>query len=410
MRISTNQIYQNGLSSLLAQQERVTNLQEQLATGLKVKYASDDPISFTQIDWMNQRISTTELLQKNCMNASNALNLEESVLSNCVSNLQRLRQIQVEAGDGSKSEIQRQALATEARDILTQIQAFANSKDNDGNYLFAGAQTGTMPFSLDATGQYIYNGDSTQRFQLIAPSLQIAINDVGDEIFMRIPDGNGDFSVSATAANQGTGTMTTGAVTDSSAYIADDYTVNFATNSAGQLVVMVSGAATGTVIPSSGIVDDAPLYQMGMSLSFNGLTVEVSGMPQAGDSFQIKPSENTSLFATIQDMVNNLNLPFTTAVEKAATVSENNQLMAQIDSALKNITNIISNLGSRSNQVVSAQESNQDMIDASTITLKYLSEAPPTTVATQFNLQLVSLEAAQLSFTRVQNLSIFKYI
>ncbi|MBN9231755.1 MAG: flagellar biosynthesis protein FlgL, partial [Legionella sp.] len=139
-------------------------------------------------------------------------------------------------------------------------------------------------------------------------------------------------------------------------------------------------------------------------------TVEVSGMPQAGDSFQIKPSENTSLFATIQDMVNNLNLPFTTAVEKAATVSENNQLMAQIDSALKNITNIISNLGSRSNQVVSAQESNQDMIDASTITLKYLSEAPPTTVATQFNLQLVSLEAAQLSFTRVQNLSIFKYI
>lgn len=31
----------------------------------KVRYSSDDPIAFAQIELMNQRISTTELLQKN---------------------------------------------------------------------------------------------------------------------------------------------------------------------------------------------------------------------------------------------------------------------------------------------------------------------------------------------------------
>lgn len=65
MRISTNQIYQNSLSSLLLKQERVAKLQEQLSENfLKVRYSSDDPIAFAQIELMNQRISITELLQK----------------------------------------------------------------------------------------------------------------------------------------------------------------------------------------------------------------------------------------------------------------------------------------------------------------------------------------------------------
>jgi flagellar hook-associated protein 3 FlgL len=227
MRISTNQIYQNGLNGLLYQQERVNTLQEQLNSGVKVKYASDDPISYAQIEWVNQRVSTTELLQKNCTNAQNALNLEEAVLTDCTNNLQRLREIQIQAGNGTLSQIQRQALAVEVSDTLTQLQALANSKDNDGNFLFAGAQTSTRPFSLDASGQYVYNGDSTQRFQLIAGNLQMAINDPGDSIFMRIPSGNGDFSIkSPSTPNTGTGTLSTGSVTNATTYVADDYTIS----------------------------------------------------------------------------------------------------------------------------------------------------------------------------------------
>lgn len=410
MRISTNQVYQNGLSNLLLQQERVTKLQGQLASGIKVQFASDDPISYAQIEWMSQRVSTTELLQKNCMNASNALNLEEAVLTDCTNNLQRLREIQVQASNGTLSQTQRQALSVEVTDILNQLQGFANTKDNDGDYLFAGGQTATEPFTLNSSGQYTYNGDSTQRFQLIAGSLQIAINDPGDGIFMRIPGGNGTFSVSATATNTGTGSVSTGSVTNSAAYVADDYTISFALNTAGSLVAMVSGAASGNVIPSSGLPDDAPVYQEGMALSFNGMSMQVSGMPEPGDTFSVTPAQNVSLFSTIQDMITNLNLPFGTAVEKAATVTENNQLLAQLDNALDSIIETVSNIGSRLNQVSNSQDSNEDLIETSEITLKFLRETDPAAVATEFNLQLVNLQAAQQSFVRVQGLSVFNYI
>lgn len=411
MRISTNQVYQTGLSSLLTQQMRVTKLQEMLATGVKVQYASDDPISYAQIQWLNQRVSTTELLQTNCVNAQNALGLEESLLTNSVSSLQRLRDIQVLVGNGTLSDIQRKAYSVEVSDILTQLQAFGNTKDNNGNYLFAGGQTSTEPFSLNAAGEYVYNGDSTTRYQVISGSLQIAINDPGNGIFMNIPGGNGSFTVSQTAtANTGTASTSTGSVTNEAAYIPDNYTINFVSNSAGQLVVMVSGAASGNVIPPSGSPDDAPLYQEGMSVSFNGMTVDVSGMPNPGDAFAINPATNTSIFATIQSMVNNLSLPYSTASEKAAAVTVNNQILAQIDSALSNFTNMLASIGSRMNQVSSSSDSNQDLIDMSKEILKTLTDIDPVNVATEFNQELVNLQAAQESFVRLQNLSLFNYI
>lgn len=410
MRISTNQVYQNGLSSLLSQQERVTKLQEQLASGIKVQFSYEDPISFAQIEWMTQRISTTELLQKNCLNATNALSLEESILSDCINNIQRLREIQVQAGDSSLSQSERQTLSIEASELLTQIQALANSKDNNGDYLFSGGQTTTEPFTLDTTGQLNYNGDSTQRFQLIGSSLQIAINDPGDGIFMCIPGGNGSFSISNSNSNTGTASINTGSVTNYSAYIPDDYMINFTLNSAGNLVVMVSGASSGNVIPASGLPDDAPLYQEGMSLSFNGMAMQLSGMPQSGDSFSVTPAQNVSIFTTIQEMITNLNLPFDSAVNKAATLTQNNQLLAQLDSALENIISTLANIGSRLNQVSSTQDANEDLINASQIAVKFLSEADPVVVATEFNQELVNLQAAQQSFVRIQGLSIFNYI
>jgi flagellar hook-associated protein 3 FlgL len=318
MRISTNQIYQNSLNSLLNKQERVAKLQEQLDENfLKVRYSSDDPIAFAQIELMNQRISTTQLLQKNRESADSALSMEESILNDCTISLQRLREIQVKAGNATLSEKDRKALAIEANIILKELLDYANTKDINGDYMFSGGQTTTLPFSVNASGQYVYNGDSTQRFQLVASSLQMAINDPGDDLFMRIPNGNGSFSIKQTGTpNTGTASLTTGSVTTPSAYVPDNYTMSFALNSQGNLVVMVSGANSGNVIPPTGLPDDAPLYQEGMSISFNGMEMAISGVPNAGDSFLITPSQNESVFATIQDMINNLNQPYSTATSK----------------------------------------------------------------------------------------------
>ncbi|WP_131779586.1 flagellar hook-associated protein FlgL [Legionella bozemanae] len=412
MRISTNQIYQNSLSSLLLKQERVAKLQEQLSENfLKVRYSSDDPIAFAQIELMNQRISTTELLQKNRESADSALSMEESILNDCTTSMQRLREIQIKAGNATLSEQDRKALAIEANIILNELLDFANTKDINGDYMFSGGQTSTVPFSINSSGQYVYNGDSTQRFQLVASSLQMAVNDPGDALFMRIPNGNGRFTIKQTnTPNTGTASLDTGSVTTPSAYVPDDYTMSFALNSQGQLVVMVSGAVSGNVIPPTGLPDDAPLYEEGMSVSFNGMEMKVSGMPNPGDAFSITPSQNESVFATIQNMINNLNQPYSSAAEKAAATTVNNQILAQIDSALTTILDARANLGARLNQLEHAETANSDLIEQSKIILKRLQEVDPLAAATEFKQELYNLEVAQQSFVLIQGLSVFNFI
>lgn len=411
MRISTNQIYQKGLDNLLIQQERLAKLQDQQASGIRVRTPSDDPVASAQIELIRQRISNTELLQNNRQAVESALSLEEGILSNAVNSLHRLREIQVQSGNPSLSEEDRKTLAAEAKTLLNQLLDYANTKDNSGSYMFSGSKSLTQPVSLDSSGQYIYNGDSTQRFQAVTTSLLVAINDSGDDVFMRIPNGNGRFTITETGVpNAGTASVSSGSVVNEAALVPDDYTITFALNSQGNLVVMISGASSGNVIPPTGLPDDAPLYQEGGAISFNGMEMTVSGMPNAGDSFLISPAKNESIFSTVQRMIANLNKPFGTAVEKAATQTENNQLLAQIDSTLDHILSIQSDLGARLNQLETAEKANNDFLDASAVTLKKLREIDPIAVATELNSQLVNLQAAQLSFARVQGLSLFNYI
>ncbi|WP_298626556.1 flagellar hook-associated protein FlgL [uncultured Legionella sp.] len=411
MRISSNQMYLRGLNNILDLQQRVMKLQDQQSSGLKVLSPSDDPVASAQIELMKNRIGSTELLQKNRQAVDSALSLEEGVLTDTIHSLNRLREIQIQAGNGALSEEDRKTLAVEATSILNQLQDYANTKDANGNYMFSGGQSTVQPISVNSSGQYIYHGDSTQRFQSVTHSLKVATNDTGDNVFMRIPNGNGFFTVNKTATpNAGTVVVSTGSVVNAAAYVPDNYTMSFALNTLGQTVVMVNGTASGDVIPPSGLPDDAPLYKDGEVINFNGIELTVSGTPVAGDSFAIDPAKNESLFSTVQRMISNLNQPYKTAVEKASTETENNQLLSQLDKSFNHIANIQADLGARLNQLASADNANQNLLDTSNASLKLLREIDPYQVASELTLQIYNLQIAQKSYVQIQGMSLFNYI
>ena len=69
--------------------------------------------------------------------------------------------------------------------------ALANTKDANGDYLFAGFQTQTAPFSTNGSGTYTYSGDQGQRLLQVGPTRQVPVGDSGLEIFMKIADAAG---------------------------------------------------------------------------------------------------------------------------------------------------------------------------------------------------------------------------
>lgn len=409
MRISTNQIFLQGLNGMLSQQAKTLQLQQQLSSQKKIQSPSDDPIAAGQITMMEQRISFTENMQKNRDSIVGELSFEESILANFINVLQRLRELQVQAGNTALSETDRKAMSEEAQNILEQLVDLGNTTDSNGFYLFSGSKTLTRPFTINA-GQYVYNGDQTQRFQLISSGLQIAVNDNGSDIFMRIPNGNGTFTVSMATVNQGSAVADTGSIVNAATYVPDNYTLSFTLNTASQLVVMVTGAVSGSVLPPTGLPDDAPPYQAGAAINFNGMQLTLSGTPQAGDAFAINPSQNESIFSTALRIVANLTQGFATARDKAIVQTENNQLMEQLDSALDNILDFRARVGARLNQLDVAEQINGDIIGISQEILSSLQDVNLAEAAVKLNLQEVYLQAAQQSFARIQGLTVFNYI
>lgn len=411
MRISSNQMFTRGLNNMLKQQADTLRIQQQLSSGKRVLSPSDDPIAAAKIDLMNQRIFFGERLEQNRQNADGALKQEESVIGNMAGVVQKLRELQVQAGNGSLTDSARKALADEAQNLLDQLQGLANTQDSNGYYMFSGSRSEAQTISRDMNGEYVYNGDQTQRFQAISSGLQVALNDTGDDLFMRVPSGNGLFTVSETATpNTGTAVASSGSVVNNAAYVADDYTIQFALNTQNQLVVMVSGVASGNVVPATGLPDDAPLYTDGMAVSFNGIEINITGTPEAGDAFAVAPAANESIFATAARMVANLRQPFGAASDKARVFTENNQILDQLDSGLGNLLDFQAQVGARLNQLDVAEKVNTDLIDISKETKSRLEDADLESLAVEYQLQITYLQIAQKTFASLQGLSAFNFI
>ena len=215
MRISTLNIERSGIDSILGQQAKLSNTQQQVASGKRIVNPSDDPADATRILDLKKTQARTEQYQDNIILAENRLTREDTALSGVVDVLQRVRELAIQGLNGTQGSANRVSLAGEIRSRLDELMGLANSQDAGGEYLFAGYQTHTKPFEGDpflATGaSFSYQGDEGQRESQISSTRRISTNDPGSEIFMGVPDDAGgqsdifalvyDFAVNMEADN-----------------------------------------------------------------------------------------------------------------------------------------------------------------------------------------------------------------
>ena len=194
MRISTAQMYYKGVTAMLDKQAELAKTQQQLATGERILAPSDDPAAATQAMQLEQIIETTKQYQRNANYAESRLSLEETVLVEVGNILQRVRELAVRANNDTLSAGDRTAIAAEVRSVQKDLVQLANTQDANGEYVFAGFKTATIPFSDDGAGNFTYNGDQGQRALQIGDNRQVTIGDSGDQVFMRVDDGAGGFS------------------------------------------------------------------------------------------------------------------------------------------------------------------------------------------------------------------------
>lgn len=84
--------------------------------------------------------------------------------------------------------------------------------------------------------------------------------------------------------------------------------------------------------------------------------------------------------------------------------------LADLDTGLKNISNTQASVGARLNALDKQEAQNADYILDSRATASKVGDLDYAEAMSKFNLQNISLQAAQQAYTKVQDLSLFKYI
>ncbi len=401
MRISTGQIFQQGVNALLEQQAALSKTQLQLSSGQRILTPSDDPAGAAQELNLRQFIDTTQQYQANSDAAKARLSLEESTLSSATDLLQRVRELAVQANNATQTDETRRGIAQEVRRRLEELSALANTKDANNEYIFAGFKAQTLPFTSNGSGGVDYNGDQGGRYLQIAPSVQVAVGDTGADVFQLIRNGNGSFTTLDNPGNTGTGIIDPGSVNGT--FVPDVYTVAFSQPlPTSPVTYTVTGAASGLVASGT--------YTSGGTIGFNGVQTSVSGLPANGDSFTISPSANQDMFATLQNFINALEAGAATPKAQANFNNAANRALIDLDQALGNILKVRASVGARLNVIDSQRDANDAFLLQLQQTLSNVQDLDYAEAVSRLNRQLLALQAAQQTFVKVQNLSLFNFI
>ena len=136
----------------------------------------------------------------------------------------------------------------------------------------------------------------------------------------------------------------------------------------------------------------------------------LSGQPANGDTFTIVPSTNQSIFTTLRSAIDTL----ITGISGAYTSTEYSNRLAEslggIDQALENVNKVRAGIGSSLKELDSLTNSGEDMKLQYAASLSALQDLDYTQAITDISQKKMQLEAAQLAFKQISQLSLFSIL
>lgn len=429
MRVSSTHFQDTGVRNMTGQQTEINRTQTQLASGREILRPSDDPTGAARTLDLERAISSVERFNRNADLATNRLSLAEASIDQAGTHLQRIRELAIQAANDSQDNETRSYIASEVRERLEQLVQVANSQDGNGEYLFAGSRTRTRPFAPQADGGVEYLGDQNQRRVRVGPGRQVAVDNSGFDTFMDIQRGNGLYDARQNPGNSGGGVVQ---VVDGGVRRMDpgleEYRIRFAEDDQGDLRYAVERTADASdpdawewVHPPAGeggeapSVEEAPRYEPGMTIEVEeGVRVTMEGEPDAGasfaaadpgDTFHVTHSQPQSVFDTVNRFVD--------ALETGSGPdfrNEVNRAIGDIDLALEKTFEARAEIGARLSTLETEQAGNEAALEDLNRALSDEEDLDYAEATGRFNQQLTGLQAAQQSFGRIQNLSLFNFI
>ena len=401
MRISTAGMHRGSISAILENQVKLARTQSQVASGRKFQTAAEDPIGATRVAGLERKLADNAQYERNSNIIESRLGYEEQTLADMTSLLQSARDSALAGANATLGQSERKMLANQVRQNLAALMEMANRQDANGEYLFAGTSTATRPFAQGATG-VDYLGDQTTRQIRISSTQSLTDVHTGADAFMGIAERNGVFRTTVAATNAGNATIDLGTVTDPSAWVADNYTLQFTSATDWQVI--------DDSTPTPAVIASGSGFTSGQSIAFLGVSTTVTGTPAAGDSFGITPARDTDMFAMLDELARALEGDGVIAGSEAAFQNEIGASIANLDAGLERVVGMRAEVGTRLQSIDTAADfRDSEAVDLQSL-ISDIRDVDYASAISQLNQQYTSLQAAQAAYSKISQLSLFDFL
>ncbi len=403
MRIPTFSQFSQSLTAMQQQSSSIQKTQLQLSSGLRILKPSDDPAGAVKVLNLNANIDTIDQFTRSSAVAQATLSQQDSVLSNINDSLQRIRELTIQGMSPTNHDSARNDIALEIDQRYKELLSLANTRDANGEYLFAGGAGDVLPF-LDNGSGVSYQGDQTSRELQIGDGTKVSVRDNGDQLFMQIPGGDGTVQVKAGPGNKGS--LLVGGFSGNQSFVPDTYTITFTAGASGQpmnYTVTDSAMPTPTTVASG-------IYRDGQSLAFGGVQMALTGTPAAGDTVTVQSAQSQSVFATVKGIGTSLRIASGSNSNQSSIQNQMAQGLGNLDQALNAVNNQRAAVGARLNSIDNSDSINADFKLQMNTLKSGTQDLDFAEAISRFNQQMASLQAAQEAYAKTSQLSLFKYL
>jgi flagellar hook-associated protein 3 FlgL len=411
MQISTNYLFDRASAQMSQLQNDLAKSQAQISAQKQVLNPSDAPDQAASITRLKSVIGRNDNYASALDTVQARLETESTTLSSASDVLIRIKELAIQANNGTQGNTSRAAIATEMQGLRDQLLSLANSTDTTGNYVFSGSKVRTPAFTADSTGAVSYQGDQTRMHVAVGDQRTIAVNRPGTNAFVRVVRTNAHVTAATTQgvaessnklaaltfaetlrAGQSVtvGGLTYTATKDTTA---KDLAAAFASldegarTGAGTFTGTYSGALTG--------------FSTGQKTSDVTVTATSSSSKDNVPDLVIADSNGTGFFQSIDDLIKGVKTADSKVMQRGLT---------EMDALHQGV--VLAQAQSGTDMKVLEQQ--RAVLDDTKLTLKTaLSNVEDLDMAvaiTQMQKQMLSLEAAQASFAKVSQLSLFNYL
>jgi flagellar hook-associated protein 3 FlgL len=186
MKISTHLLFDRASTQMSTVQSNLTQTQAQLAQGKQIINASDAPNQAATIQRLKSILSRQDSYQSSLNTVKARLQGEDSTLQSVSELLIRAKEVAVQGANDTLNMGDRKALANEMQSLRDQMLSLANTRDSNGNFLFAGSRVKQPAFSETANGSPVYMGDQTRMNVRVGDQQNIPINRTGTDAFVPV--------------------------------------------------------------------------------------------------------------------------------------------------------------------------------------------------------------------------------